>query len=780
MNTSTGEAPCIPETIRQRVVDAYDGYQDEIDRDELEQILEKVNEKSSDEVVYNEVTNILINELTSRIEREPAYSKIASRIFRQQYYQEIMSGSQNDFESTYRSTFVNNIQRAVELDLLDSRMLDFDLDRLATTLVIDRDDDLDYMGISTLYQRYVLQTGENERLELPQAFWMRVAMGLALEEDEYNRRACEFYEIMSSLKFIPSTPTLFHSGKPEPQLSSCYITSVEDELSNVFDSYKEHALLSKVSSGLAHDWTNIRAQGSIIEGTGQESAGLIPFLKISNDVTSAVNQVGQRRGAACAYLECWHLDFPDFIDLRRTTGDERRRTHDQHTAAWVPDLFMKRVRAGSTWTLFSPDEVPELHDLYGNDFEKKYRDYEKMAERDEIDQYERIEAKSLWKDILNRLFETGHPWITFKDPCNIRSPQDHDGIIHSSNLCTEITLNTSAEETAVYNLGSVNLVEFIDEGDIDWASLSNAVSTAMRMLDNVIDLDSYPTQGAKRGNLNERPVGLGVMGLHDTFMEIDICMDSDEGDRFSDELQEFISYHAILNSSKLAKERGTYPSYEGSKWDRGILPQDTIELLESERGREIPINKSGHLDWSDVREHIDKYGMRNSNTQAIAPTATISTIAGVSPSIEPIYSNLYVKSNLSGDFTIINKYLIDELKEQGLWDRKMIDDLKNSDGSTQSIDRIPSELREKYKGAFEIDPLRRLHQNAARGKWIDQSQSHNIFFSSSDGELLNEIYQTAWELGIKTTYYLRTMGASQVEKTTLDPREFGKTQIRGD
>ncbi|WP_284010739.1 ribonucleoside-diphosphate reductase subunit alpha [Haloarcula pelagica] len=745
-----------------------------------------------------EIYEAVLQSLTARIERAPEYKRIAARVFRQRYYETVIGEDLQGGElaDAYRETFVENIRRGVEIDLLDERMTErFDLDALAETLVPDRDGQFEYMAMETLAQRYFLTTTDDEPLELPQAFWMRVAMGLALEEDNPQRRAEEFYAVLSKLEFTPSSPTLFHSGTTHPQLSSCYLTTVEDDLEGIFEAYKHHAQLSKWSGGLGNDWTNLRAAGSLIRSTGVESTGTVPFLKISNDVTAAINRSGKRRGAACAYLACWHLDFPDFIDLRRNTGDERRRTHDMNTAAWIPDLFMERVANDEQWTLFSPDEVPDLHDTYGQAFAERYEAYEAQADAGELRQYERVDATELWRQTLTRLFETGHPWLTFKDPCNVRSPQDHVGTVHSSNLCTEITLNTSQEEHAVCNLGSVNLATHVEDGEsaersstetersestarLDRERLAETIETAMRMLDNVVDLCFYPTEEAEYSNMRHRPVGLGVMGFHEALMEVGTPMATEDAVEAANRWQEFVSYHAILNSSRLAKEREPYETYEGSKWDRGLLPHDTVDLLEAERGREIPTDRSETLDWDRVRDHVETHGMRNSNTMAVAPTATISTINGTTPSIEPIYSNLYVKSNMSGDFTVVNDRLVADLREAGLWDEELRDRVKVEDGAIQDIDAIPEETRELYRSAFEIDPRHQLRLTAHRGQWIDQSVSHNVFFPSTDGSLLDEVYTTAWELGLKTTYYLRTLGASQIEKSTIDMREYGRTQHR--
>jgi len=593
---------------------------------------------------------------------------------------------------------------------------------------------------------------------------------------------------MARLRFVPSTPTLFHAGTSHPQLSSCYLTTVPDDLDAIFDAYGEHANLSKWSGGLGTDWTSVRATGATIESTGVDSTGVVPFLKISNDVTAAINRSGKRRGAACAYLECWHLDFPAFLDLRRNTGDERRRTHDMNTAAWIPDLFVQRVREDGQWTLFSPDEVPDLHDSYGSEFVERYEAYEQQADAGDIEQFERVDAADLWRTMLTRLFETGHPWLTFKDPCNVRSPQDHAGVVRSSNLCTEITLNTSAEETAVCNLGSVNLSRHVvdtDEDDavgdratLDRERLADTVETAMRMLDNVVDLNFYPSEKAERSNLRHRPVGLGVMGFHDALTALGVPMASEEAVDLAGDLQERVAYHAVLNSSRLARERGTYGSYEGSKWDRDVFPQDTIERLEAERGESVAVDPEESLDWSTVRKHVAAHGMRNSNTMAVAPTATISTIAGTTPSVEPRYSNLYVKSNMSGEFTVANERLVADLKREGLWDDGMVDRLKYHDGSIQDIREIPESVRDLHRGAFEIDPRHQVRVAAQRGVWIDQSQSLNVFFPGTDGSVLDDVYQRAWESGLKTTYYLRTLGASQIEKSTLDLSEYDGSQFR--
>lgn len=761
--------------VRQLVETAVEAIETDAD---VDNIAEQAERESYADADFEEDVEAAVGAVTSHIERNPELKNVAAELALQRYYNRV-AGTYDDLDSTYRETFIENIDEAVEADRLDDRLLKLDIEELADHLEPDRDEKLDYMAVDTLIQRYFLRVDE-EPVELPQAFWMRVAMGVALREPEGERteRAKEFYDLLSQLKFVHSTPTLFHAGTTHPQMSSCYVTTVDDDLDHIFKSYGDHAQLSKWSGGLGNDWTNIRATGALIESTGVESTGVVPFLKISNDVTAAINRSGKRRGAACAYLEPWHLDYPDFIDLRRNTGDERRRTHDMNTAAWIPDLFMERVRNDGEWTLFSPDEVPELHSAYGEEFEKLYREYEMKAREGELRQHETLGARELWRDTLTRLFETGHPWITFKDPCNVRSPQEHAGTIHSSNLCTEITLNTCEDEHAVCNLGSVNLAAHADEDGLREDELSDTVETAMRMLDNVVDLNFYPTEEAEHSNMEHRPVGLGVMGFHESLMKQRIPMASREALEYADSAAEIVSYHAIKASSDLAAERGSYPSFEGSKWDRGQLPLDTLDQLEDERGHEIPVPRTSRLDWSEVEDSIAEDGMRNSNTMAVAPTATISTIAGTTASIEPIYSNLYVKSNMSGDFTVVNDHLVDDLRDRGVWDDEMVDELKYHDGSVQEIERVPEEIKELYRGAFEIDPRHQIKLTARRGKWIDQSQSHNVFFPSTDGDLLDDVYQTAWEHGLKTTYYLRTLAASQVEKATLDTSEYDDTRSR--
>jgi ribonucleoside-diphosphate reductase alpha chain len=720
----------------------------------------------------------LLLSIAAFIEYDPDYSTVAARCLHKKLFKEVTGKSIRScaYEHEYKNAFINGIMIGVKKELLDQRVELFDLHELANHLSLDRDDYFEYMGLRTLYERYFLRS--EKVLELPQAFWMRIAMGMSLEEENRTQRAIEFYNLMSTLRYIPSTPTLLHAALVRPQLSSCYLTTVEDDLHHIFKCLGDNAQLSKWSGGLANDWTNVRAVGSYIKTIKVESQGVVPFLRIANDVTAAINRSGKRRSACVVYLETWHLEVEDFLDLRRNTGDERRRTHDINTANWIPDLFFKRVLEDGPWTLFSPEEVPDLHHIYGRKFEERYVEYEQLAQEGKIELFKVIEAKKLWRKMLSRLFETGHPWLTFKDPCNIRSPQDHAGVVHSSNLCTEITLNTSAEETAVCNLGSINIGKHIRNGILDKALLAESVTIAMRMLDNIIDINFYPTKEARHANMLHRPVGLGQMGLQDALYLLDITFDSPDALQFADEASEMISHAAILASSHLAKERGTYASYQGSKWSRNILPHDTIALLEEERGMKIDIPKNTRLDWDMVRNHIKQHGMRNSNCMAIAPTATIANIAGCLPCIEPIYKNLYVKSNMSGEFTVVNKYLIEDLKKLDLWNQDMLEQIKYYDGSVQMIEEIPQYIRDKYKEAFELDAEWMIDISAARGRWIDQSQSHNVFMKGVSGTKLHDIYMRAWQKGLKTTYYLRTLGASQIEKSTLDAKKFGFTQKR--
>ncbi len=711
----------------------------------------------------------------SLIEKEPAYSQVASRLLLDVIYREAFGVPASDpsLRKAHKQYFQKYIKAAISYERVSPLLLDFDLDELGSAMDLNRDDLFSYLGLQTLYDRYFIHH-EQRRLETPQIFWMRVAMGLSLNEGkDKNKWAIEFYHVLSQFHFTSSTPTLFNSGTLHSQLSSCYLSTVMDDLQHIFKVIADDAQLSKWAGGIGNDWTNVRATGARIKGTNGTSQGVIPFLKVANDTAVAVNQGGKRKGAMCAYLETWHLDIEDFLELRKNTGDERRRTHDMNTANWIPDLFMKRVRENGSWTLFSPNNVPDLHDLYGAAFEKRYCEYEKMTESGNIPLFKKMEAVQLWRKMLSMLFETGHPWITFKDPSNIRSPQDHVGVIHSSNLCTEILLNTSKEETAVCNLGSINLSQHTNYKGLNENLLATTVRTAVRMLDNVIDMNFYPIVEAKNSNLRHRPIGLGIMGFQDALYIQNISYASHKAVEFADESMEMISYYAILASTELAKERGTYESYQGSKWDRGLLPIDTIAILEQERGMKIDVDRNGKLDWTPVRQAVEKYGMRNSNTMAIAPTATIANITGVIPSNEPIYKHLFVKSNLSGEFTIINPHLVEKLKVLGLWDDEMIDDLKYFDGSIREIERVPEEVKQLFLTAFEIEPEWIIECAARRQKWIDMGQSLNLYLSEPSGKKLNQMYMLGWEKGLKTQYYLRSLGATQIEKSSMDINKRG-------
>ncbi|MBP7854614.1 ribonucleoside-diphosphate reductase subunit alpha, partial [Candidatus Babeliales bacterium] len=762
--------------IEQMIASAAFHYKHEIS---IEKIINHAQKSFFSGMNMHELQKILILSAVQFIELDNAYSFVAAQLQLRHLFQEVVGYWPDVIPvADYQQAFIKGIQLGVTLDKFDARLLDFDLQYLAQHLDVSRDRLFHYLGLRTLHSRYLKKQLNDYAYELPQAFWMRVAMGLALQEQDKNQKAIEFYEIISKLLFVPSTPTLLHAGLKRAQLSSCYLTFIDDDLTHIFKCIGDNAQMSKWSGGVANDWTALRATGAMIKSIDICSQGTIPFMKVANDTTAAINRSGSRRGAVVAYMECWHYDYEEFLDLRKNTGDDRRRTHDMNTASWIPDLFIKRVLEDQNWTLFSPEEVPDLHDSYGQEFEKKYLAYEQMAQAGTIRLYKIVSAKALWRKHLTRLFETGHPWPTFKDSCNIRSPQDHVGVVHSSNLCTEITLNTSREETAVCNLGSINLGQFIQDGMINQALLEKTVFTAMRMLDNVIDINFYPTTEGKVSNFRHRPVGLGIMGLQDALYKLDVGFASPDALKYSDLLTELVSYAAIFGSSMLAKERGAYSSYKGSKWDRNILPIDTLDLLEKERN--MPVIRFGKFtkDWNVVRDHIKKYGMRNSNTMAVAPTATISNISGCFPCIEPIYKNLYVKSNSSGDFTIVNPYLIEDLKKIGLWNQQVREQLKYYDGSVQLIDSVPGHLKEKYKTAFELDPMWLISLTASRGKFIDQSQSHNVFMQGTSGKLLHEIYLYGWQCGLKTFYYLRSLGASQIEKSTLDASKYGFTQMR--
>ncbi|HJO14723.1 MAG TPA: ribonucleoside-diphosphate reductase subunit alpha [Candidatus Pacearchaeota archaeon] len=763
--------------INQIIKDAVKGFEEDVS---VEEISKEVIKNIYDGVSVDEIEKALILASISFIEKDPSYNFVSSKLFLYKLYREVVGEPYNNsnMENLYRSSFTYSIQKGIEEGILDKRLLEFDLEKLSKELIIERDNLIQYMGLEILYDRYFGRIG-NRRIEMPQTFWMRVAMGLAvLEGENKNEKAIEFYNLLSSLKFISSSPTLFNSGSTHAQLSSCYLTTVMDDLHHIFKSYGDNAQLSKWSGGVANDWSNIRGVGSIIQSNRIESQGVIPFLKIANDAALAINRSGRKRGAVVAYLETWHFEIEDFLDLKRNTGDERRRTHDMNTANWIPDLFMKRVMNNEKWTLFSPHDVLDLHDLYGKKFEKRYEEYEEMARRGEIKQFKIVDAVKLWRKMLSMLFETGHPWITFKDPCNIRSPQDHIGVVHSSNLCTEITLNTSEDEIAVCNLGSINLGRHVIDGKLDAELIEKTVRTAIRMLDNVIDINFYPTKEARNSNLKHRPIGFGLMGFQDALYKLDINFDSKDAIEFADRSMEIISYYAILTSSELAKERGTYESYNGSKWNRGIFPIDTIDLLEEERGMKIDVSRDEKLDWTPVRKHVKEFGMRNSNVMAIAPTATIGNISGAYPCIEPIYKNIYVKANVTGEFTIVNHYLINDLKKLNLWNDEMLEQLKFNDGNLNKIGSIPDKLKDKYKEAFDIEATTLIDLAAVRGKWIDQSQSLNIFIKGVSGRKLDDAYMHAWTKGLKTTYYMRGMAATQIEKSTLDAQKYGFTQKR--
>ncbi len=721
-----------------------------------------------DGVPLDEVYKASILAARTLIEKDPDYTFATARLLLHTIFKEVLGREVTHAEMAqgYADYFPHFIKKGVDNELLDEKLLQYDLARLGAALKAERDLKFDYLGLQTLYDRYFLHV-RKQRIELPQAFFMRVAMGLALNEIDREARAIEFYEVLSSFDFMSSTPTLFNSGTLRSQLSSCYLTTVPDDLDGIYESIKENALLSKFAGGLGNDWTRVRALGSHIKGTNGESQGVVPFLKVVNDTAVAVNQGGKRKGAVCTYLETWHLDIEEFLELRKNTGDDRRRTHDMNTANWIPDLFMRRVMEKGSWTLFSPSSVPDLHDLFGADFEKAYVAYEEKAARGEIKPAKTVPATDLWRKMLSMLFETGHPWITFKDACNVRSPQQHAGVVHSSNLCTEITLNTSDTETAVCNLGSVNLLQHLKDGAVDQEKLKKTISTAMRMLDNVIDINYYAVKKARDSNLRHRPVGLGLMGFQDALYELRIPYGSEEAVEFADRSMEAICYHAYWASTELARERGKYSSFRGSLWDKGILPIDSLDLLEKARGGYVEVDRSSSLDWDALRTKIAQDGMRNSNCVAIAPTATISNIIGVDASIEPCFGNLSVKSNLSGEFTVINHYLVRDLKRLGLWDDVMVMDLKHFDGSLRPIDRVPQDIKALYATAFEVEPVWLVEAAARRQKWIDQAQSLNIYMAGASGKKLDDTYKLAWLRGLKTTYYLRTISATHAEKSTV-------------
>ncbi len=733
-----------------------------------------------DGVPMDEVRKSVILSARSLIEKDPAYSFVTARLLLNTVRHEVLGEevAQADMAARYAEYFSDFIKKGVAAELLDEKLKQFDLARLGAALKAERDEQFGYLGLQTLYDRYFLHI-EERRIELPQAFFMRVAMGLSLNEIDREARAIEFYNVLSSFDFMSSTPTLFNSGTRHSQLSSCYLTTVSDDLDGIYQAIKENAMLQKFAGGLGNDWTNVRALGARIKGTNGKSQGVIPFLKVVNDTAVAVNQGGKRKGAVCAYLETWHLDMEEFLELRKNTGDDRRRTHDMNTSNWIPDLFMKRVMENQDWTLFSPNDVPDLHDRFGKDFEAAYTAYEDKAARGELKLFKKIPAVQLWRKMLSMLFETGHPWITFKDPCNVRSPQQHVGVVHSSNLCTEITLNTNDHEIAVCNLGSVNLVNHLKDGQLDHDKLKRTIATAMRMLDNVVDVNFYAVGKARNSNLKHRPVGMGIMGFQDCLLSLRIPYSSETAVEFADRSMEAVAYYAYWASSELAQERGRYSSFTGSLWDKGILPHDSNKLLLEQRGGYLEVDQSATLDWDKLRTRIKKHGMRNSNCLAIAPTATIANIVGVSASIEPTYQNIYVKSNLSGEFTVANQYLVADLKKLGMWDEVMIGDLKYFDGSLSKIDRVPAELRQLYATAFEVEPKWLVEAASRRQKWIDQAQSLNIYMAGASGKKLDDTYKLAWLRGLKTTYYLRTLGATSAEKSTGKGGELNAVPVSG-
>ncbi len=754
----------------------------DLDDVEAQPIIDETLRNLYDGVPQTDVAQALTMSARTMIEKEANYTYVAARLLLDTMRSEALShlsgetvvATQEEMSAGYSDYFKSYIKKAAQLELIDNKLADeYDLDALGAALLPERDYQFTYLGLQTLYDRYFIHT-DDVRIELPQAFFMRVAMGLAINEIEREKRTIEFYRLLSSFDFMSSTPTLFNSGTLRPQLSSCYLTTVPDDLYGIFDAIKDDAMLSKFAGGLGNDWTQVRAMGSHIKGTNGKSQGVVPFLKVANDTAVAVNQGGKRKGAMCAYLETWHLDVEEFLDLRKNTGDDRRRTHDMNTANWIPDLFMKRVSLEQDWTLFSPNDTPDLHDLYGAAFEQRYTEYEQLAAAGKIKNFKTMPAIDLWRKMLGMLFETGHPWITFKDPCNIRSPQGHVGTVHSSNLCTEITLNTSDTEIAVCNLGSVNLAAHTTADGIDMEKLERTINTAIRMLDNVIDYNYYSVPTARASNLRHRPIGIGMMGFQDALYKLNVPYASEEAVKFADTSMEAISYYSIQASTNLAEERGTYQSYQGSLWSQGILPIDSVELLAQERDGFLNVDRSSAMDWEPLRARIKQVGMRNSNTMAIAPTATISNICGVTQSIEPTYQNLFVKSNLSGEFTVANPYLIADLKRHGLWDNVMVNDLKYYDGSVQNIDRVPEEIKERYRTAFEIDPRWLIEAASRRQKWIDQAQSLNLYMSEPSGQKMDNLYKLAWVRGLKTTYYLRSIGATHVEKSTMESHSESK------
>ena len=757
-------SPLDAERLAELIAASCEGLGSEVDP---RLVLQETLKNLYDGVPAEEVRKSAVLSARAMIEKEPSYTYVTARLLLNIIRREVLGEevSQASMKTRYAEYFPQFIKKGVDAELLDPRLATYDLKKLGKALDASRDFQFGYLGLQTLYDRYFLHI-EERRIELPQAFFMCVAMGLALNEIDREARAVEFYLLLSSFDLMSSTPTLFNSGTTRSQLSSCYLTTVADNLDGIYEAIKENAMLQKFAGGLGNDWTPVRALGSHIKGTNGKSQGVVPFLKVVNDTAVAVNQGGKRKGAVCSYLETWHMDIEEFLELRKNTGDDRRRTHDMNTANWIPDLFMRRVMENAEWTLFSPSDVPDLHDLYGKAFEKAYVGHEAKVARGELKLHKKVPAVQLWRKMLSMLFETGHPWITFKDPCNLRSPQQHVGVVHSSNLCTEITLNTSESEIAVCNLASVNLVAHLKDGKLDHDKLRRTISTGMRMLDNVIDLNYYAVEKARRSNMTHRPVGLGVMGFQDCLHALRIPYASEEAVEFADRSMEAVAYCAYWASTELAEERGRYSSFKGSLWDRGILPQDTLKLLADERGGYVELDESSVLDWTPLRDRIRQHGMRNSNCISIAPTATISNIVNVSACIEPTYQNLYVKSNLSGEFTVVNEYLVRDLKKLGLWDEVMVADLKYFDGNLAKIDRAPADLRRLYATAFETEPSWLVECAARRQKWIDQAQSLNIYIGNASGKKLDDTYKLAWLRGLKTTYYLRTMGATHAEKST--------------
>jgi ribonucleoside-diphosphate reductase alpha chain len=758
--------------IRREIIDACKGFEDTVNPEE---IISELHSSLYNGIKLQDLLRATVLAPRSRVEIHPNYGRVAERLLLNNIYREVFGKlpEKKNLHQHYRQEFNTYLEKGVAAERLSAELMSYDINRLTDAMKPERDLEFTYLGLQTIYDRYLLHLDER-RFETPQYFWMRVAMGLALREKEDREGwAIKFYNMLSQFRFVSSTPTLFNSGTLHPQMSSCYLSTTQDDLDHIYKTISDNARLSKWAGGLGNDWTNIRATGSYIKGTNGKSQGVIPFLKVVNDTAVAVNQGGKRRGAVCAYMETWHLDLEHFLDLRKNTGDDRRRTHDMHTANWIPDLFMKRVAENGKWTLFSPNEVSDLHDLYGRAFEERYVFYEMKARRGEMRQYKEVDAVTLWRKMLSMLFETGHPWITFKDPSNIRSPQDHVGVVHSSNLCTEILLNTSEEETAVCNLGSLNMAQHSDENGLQRDKLEETISVAVRMLDNVIDYNFYPIPEARNANMRHRPVGLGLMGFQDVLYKMRIPFDSDAAVEQADRIMEAISWYAISASSDLAAERGSYSTFKGSKWDRGILPIDSIRLLEKERDGFVDVDKTSTMDWDGLREKVQKQGMRNSNVMAIAPTATISNISGCCQSIEPIYRNLFVKSNLSGDFIQINNYLVKDLEKLDLWDSQMVDDLKYFDGSLAEIERIPDHIKDLYKTAFEVGPEWMIEMTSRRQKWVDMGISLNLYISAPSGKKLNDMYFLAWQKGLKTTYYLRAMAATQVEKASMDINKRG-------